>query len=776
MYALKKTILLTFLLLLVKVNSYSQVLESWNVYSSYSTVNAIAVSEEGIVYSSTLGGIFTINADGIDNLYTTIDGMHRLDPSQSVYEENTNTLIIAYPDGTIDLFNMGSETFQKVEDISRGDQFPSKSINKIILTDNELFVATDFGIVIFTLEGFFVNTTILKLGSFDRAIRVNDISILDGIIYCATDQGIAIADLNTNLLEASSWTNYSEANGFQNEIVNKVVSFNSELFALVSDTVYKFNGFDWETRNDFDNKAVIDFYTSDDKLIFNLSNSLVIRETNGAEQTINVGDGSRALSVIIKGEQLYIGTSDKGTIKVNLNDISERDEYLVDGPYLNFFSKLKFVDNTLISTSTTAFPQTDPFNSLRGYYLFKDNEWFNYNMKTNGELGAFNFGTVFSLASTSNDYYFGGWGRGVIRHNIESNQIDVFNSGNSSLTGIASNRSFVVISGMDNDKDDNLWVTSYDSDNPLNVQQSGSDDWLNFRKVGIPTDNLYFNLFIDSNDQKWISLVDFNNNGKGLLVLDTGDPVDASDDIYRKLTSTDNNGNLPDEYISAIVEDKKGEVWIGTARGIARFIFPSFVIESSNSNDYQAQWLINEDTSAVSRFLLRDVNVSSIEVNEANEKWIGSVNQGIWVLNEEGSRIEKRFTKENSPLISNNILSISINDETGEVFIATDLGLVSYKDLAISPKNKMDELKVYPNPFSYSRNDQIVIEGLSESTDIKILGVDGTIVHELETRGGRVSWNGLDYRGNRLGTGVYFIVAIDSNGSEKGIGKVVIIN
>lgn len=775
MYAPKTLILFFLFLLSLSINSFSQELGSWNVYSSFSTVNTVVALNEGDVFAATLGGIFKIENGTMEKVYTTTDGMYRLNPAHSAYDEDKNRIILAYSDGTIDLFSIDSELFQKNEDIARVEQFPSKSINKIILNENELYVATDFGIVIFTLEGFFVNTSILKLGSFDRGIQVNDIDISDGFIYCATEQGVAIAELSSNLLETSSWTNYSEVDGFQNEIVNKIVKFNTDLYALVSDTLYSFDGVSWESSDDFGSTDIQDFYKTDSELVVLLSNEVLFKNNIGFEQRILLDGSTRPLSAFIEGNTLFVGTSDKGLIEYDIQDTTQRTDYLPDGPYLNFFNKLDFVNNTLVSTSTSAFPQADPFNPVRGYYLFQDVEWLNYNTRTSIEMAANNFGSVFSQASTSKDYYFGGWGRGILKHNIETNEISIFNASNSGLTGITNSRSFIVAAGMDSDSNDDLWAVSFDSDNPLNLQQNGSDEWDHFSKVNIPTDNLYFNLFIDSNDQKWISLVDFSNNGKGLLILDTGDSNDATDDEYRKLTADANNGNLPDERITSISEDKNGEIWIGTSRGIARFIFPDFIIESTNPNDYEAQWLINEDTAATSRFLLRDVNVSTIAVNEANQKWIGSVNQGIWVLNEEGSRIEKRFTNENSPLISNNISSITINNETGEVFIATDLGLVSYKDLATTPVNKMDELKVFPNPFSYSRNTQIVIEGLSEETAIKILGVDGTVVQELETRGGRVSWDGFDYMGNRLGTGVYFVISLERDGSEKGVGKVVII-
>ncbi|MDZ7806360.1 MAG: two-component regulator propeller domain-containing protein [Gracilimonas sp.] len=425
----------------------------------------------------------------------------------------------------------------------------------------------------------------------------------------------------------------------------------------------------------------------------------------------------------------------------------------------------------LVGTSTSEFPGFDPLNPFRGYSIYDGNKWENYNRLYNQELSGVE--TVYSVGQTSEAYYLGSWGDGVIRQSKSDNEIEVFNFTNSNLTGINSDENFVVISGLSNDSAENIWAVSYLSQYPLNVMQDGSNEWQTFGNV-TGSDN-YYNLFIDSNDQKWISLITNTNTGLGLLVLDTNDIGAQIDDEYVKLTENPETGNLPHPKVNAIVEDKDGEVWIGTDRGLARFIFPEFVINGS-VNERQAQWLINEDTTAVSRFLLRDLNVSALAVNSANQKWVGSTNQGIWLLNVEGSKILKRFTSENSNLISNNINDIKIKEQTGEVFISTDLGLVSYQDVPKVAVNSMNSLKVYPNPFRYSDHDQILIEGLSEETSIKILGIDGFVVNSIETRGGRVNWNGRDFNGNKLGTGVYYVVASSASGGEKGIGKVVIVN
>jgi hypothetical protein len=596
------------------------------------------------------------------------------------------------------------------------------------------------------------------------------------MIFCATAEGVAVGNLNDNLLESSSWASYSEDDGFGAEIVTSVVSFDGEDYAVSEGQTYILNAGNWSVTSVLGSGSVIEFNKTGDKLISLFSNKLTVLDTNSSLTQISFESDVTGRSIHYTGNDLLVGSLFSGLIEIDESSGDEVQRIFPDGPFLNIFNQLEFTPNGLISTSQEGFPRSgDPFYRVKGYYFLEDGQWQSFNRETSDELRSSGYRESFSVSATDNNFFIGSWGTGIARHNIETGEIDVYNSSNSGFTGVSGSRDFVVIPGVDNDSQNNVWATSLDSNVPLNLQMNGDDDWSHFSKVRISSSDLYFDIFIDSNDQKWISLIDISGNGRGLVIIDTNDPEDPSDDEFKKLTSGQNNGNLPDEKVKAFIQDKNGEVWIGTERGIARFIFTDFIVQSTNPNEYRSQWLINEDTSAVSRFLLRDVNVSAMAVNEANEKWIGSENQGIWVVNAEGSRIIKRFTAENSPLISNNINSITIDDETGEVFIATESGLVSYTDVAQSPVNSMEELKVYPNPFNYSRNSQIIIEGLSEATDIKILGVDGKIVNEFSAQGGRASWDGLDYMGNRLGTGVYIVVALESDGKEKGIGKVVII-
>jgi hypothetical protein len=764
-----RVIFLLSILIFSTCDGLAQGLNTWEVYPSFSTVNSIS-SDSETIYASTLGGVFLVESNNVE-IFTTMDGLYRSDPTSIIYDEENERIFTGYIDGTIDVIEVEDGLFTRLDDIRRVNRFSSKGINGFNIYNGNLYTATQFGIVVYDLQNLTVQNSYLKLGLFDIGIEVNDIIVEADTVYAATIQGVATGELSDNLFESSNWIVYNSSDGLASNRVDQVAYYNGEVYALSEQTVFVHENGTWVKHVQFPEGEVVKIHSNLNGQNIGAStlSSVILIDADGNSTTYSPNIESSISELYLRGEEILLGTTNEG-LKVYDIQNNSTSTYLPSGPYLNFINDTITDGTKVIATSTNEFPSADPLNPIRGYYIFSDGEWKNYNRNTRNELASIQ--TVYIAGQSDTDYYFGSWGHGVIKQNKDADEINVYNASNSNLTGVFANPNYVVVSGIGADRNENIWAISYNSEFPLNVKLRDSDEWLTFRGA-VGSEN-YYNLFIDAFDQKWISLVTESNSGLGLLIVDTGDAVDPNDDRSVKLTSLQGNGNLPDEKVKSFIQDKRDEVWIGTERGIARFIFPELIIEGGN-NERQAQWLINADTTAASRFLLRDINVSAMAVNDANQKWIGSENQGLWLLNEDGSRIEKRFTSENSNLISNNINSIAINNETGEVFISTALGLTSYQDIPKAPVAEIEKLKVFPNPFEYARHNQIIIEGLSQATKIKILGVDGFVVNELQAQGGRVSWDGYDHNGNELGSGVYFVIAYEESGRERGTGKVVIV-
>ncbi len=745
---------------------------SWKSYTSTRSVTDITLDSNQNIWASTLGGVVFIDDNSDIEKLTVVDGLSRLDGTSIIIDETRSRVFVGYVDGLIDVINIDDLSVSTLSDIERNTLYSSKTIHGFNIYEHRLLVLTSFGIVEYDLNSLTVTDTYSKIGSNNRGISVYDSFIKNDNLYIGTDSGIAFTPLSGTINE-SSWTNIKAVDGLTDDPIIALGYIDNEIYASTINSTFVNQNNSWTEvailaginvlEHEYDNE---DYYIITGPQIFERTGT-----TNFASTDIFP---NRAVSASLDNNSLLVGSLNDGVLIYNTS-LEIEAQFVTDGPYQNLFQGVAINDGVLISGSSQKSSFDGNIDKAKGFYIYSDGNWTNENANTNEVIAQFNFQQVLTTTFTDKYYYFGSWGRGIARYDIETSETVIFDETNSTLRGWeADNPLFPVISGLSTDSNVDVWLVSRYATNPLYHQQPGDEDWTPIAKVSEANGLEYESLFIDSFDQKWIPLESTSTNGVGLLVINTNQTLDVSDDTAVRLTTDTYNGNLPDNKVKVIVEDKNNEVWIGTERGIARFLFPEFVIDGS-SQERQAQWLINEDTSQVSRFLLRDVNVSAMAVSPSNEKWIGSENQGLWLLNEEGSKILKRFTTENSPLFSNAIISIAVDENTGEVFIATDKGLISYQGISRVSTSAMSELKVYPNPFTYDSHSEIIIDDLSDESTITILGVDGTAIHRFESNSSRTTWDGRNREGRKLGSGVYYIVAVDNDTGKKGIGKVVII-
>ena len=137
----------------------------------------------------------------------------------------------------------------------------------------------------------------------------------------------------------------------------------------------------------------------------------------------------------------------------------------------------------------------------------------------------------------------------------------------------------------------------------------------------------------------------------------------------------------------------------------------------------------------------------------------------------------QHFTTDNSCLLSNNVLDIAINNQTGEVFFGTENGLCSYMSDATEAATEMTKETVwaYPNPVTPDYTDLITVVGLTMNADVKILAANGAVVAEGRSNGGTFTWNGCDKEGNRVASGVYMVATATSSGEKGTVCKIAIV-
>ena len=229
--------------------------------------------------------------------------------------------------------------------------------------------------------------------------------------------------------------------------------------------------------------------------------------------------------------------------------------------------------------------------------------------------------------------------------------------------------------------------------------------------------------------------------------------------------------NVSTQQINCIVEDKNGNIWIGTDLGI------KIVYNSSNlmkNPIYAKNIFITQD--GYTQNLLEHESITCIVVDGANRKWVGTARAGLFLISESGTEEIAKFNESNSLLFSNQINAMNINPVTGELFIATASGLMGYRTDASEGREDYSELKVFPNPVRESYTGIISVSGMMENALCKITDANGLLIWQDYANGGTFSWDGKDFYGNRPATGVYFVMASDKTGKKRATAKILIIN
>ena len=227
-------------------------------------------------------------------------------------------------------------------------------------------------------------------------------------------------------------------------------------------------------------------------------------------------------------------------------------------------------------------------------------------------------------------------------------------------------------------------------------------------------------------------------------------------------------GSLPSSNVKSLALDRDGQMWVGTDKGVVVFDNPSAVFSGKNFDAYTPVF--------ERRRLLGNENVNSIAIDGGNRKWMGTKN-GIFLFSPDGTELVINFTEKNAPLPTNEISYITAEPKTGEVYIRTPKGMVSYRGTATEGSLKQDEsvVKVFPNPVRPDFDGQIGIEGLVENAFVKITDVVGNLVYETRASGGTAIWNGRTLTGQRVETGIYLIFSGNKKGEETLVSRLAVV-
>jgi hypothetical protein len=371
-----------------------------------------------------------------------------------------------------------------------------------------------------------------------------------------------------------------------------------------------------------------------------------------------------------------------------------------------------------------------------------------------------------------NRIYAGSWFSGLVE--IENGEMTTLYSTDNSPLGEREQFArpdglpFVAVSGFASDDQNNIWMANGYSEDPLCVKAAdGTFKCFGLNNLVGPSTPIV-DVIVTREGHKWMI-----KNSSGLVVFDDGGTIDdeSDDEDAVALIAQTGSGGLPNNDVYCITEDLDGQIWVGTGDGIAVFFSP-FDIFSNNPSDAR-QILVEQD--GIFQYLFERQSVSAIAVDGANRKWVGTFGSGVFLMSADGTEQIRRFSTENSPLISDIINDIAIDPLSGVVYIATDEGLMAYTSDATQGEFSNQCSSVFPNPVRENYTGPISITGLMRDSEVRITDVRGNLVYSTVSNGGKAVWDGRNLNNERVSTGVYFALSADTEGSSTCVSKILVI-
>lgn len=731
-------------LLSLQVIAQAPPIGSWRVHHSYAGTLQVAKGDK--IYTATPEAIFSTNNTGQFEYYNKLTGLSDASIATIQWDSETEQLVVAYTNNNLDVIKGG--LVKNIYDLVRTSRI--QKINSIYADKGMAYVSTNIGVVVIDLFKYEIKESWI-LGSSGNTLDVFSLTKGTGNWYAATQNGIyTTAVSNTNIADAKSWTVFY--NAANNLPVKKISSTPTGLIIEKNDSLLLIQPAATTTL----------FYKASEQ----------IKAWQFTEQKITIATTDKQTSKA-RAHQFTIGNAtglifEKPDTFINPNDcifsngiiwISDQVTGLIQLD-LSTSSFVKMIPGGPGGQITTALLASNAgvlaaSNTKKGWAILENGKW-------QAQKGLDSVTGVQSIAINhlDNSIWLTTSELGVAKW--QNNKVQLFNPRNSSLMGITNNSCFT--SGVVADSKGNSWVSNTGTTKSIHVYQPDGK-WTGFTNPFGMTDA--GTLEIDDIGQIWGT----TKNANGLFVYNPGSSLTSStDDRWKQYKAGTGIGNLPSNQVNCAAKDKNGFIWVGTDRGIGIIQCVENIFTAAGCDALLP--VVQQDRFA--GLLFKDENVQTIAVDGADRKWVGTQN-GVWLISATGEKVIYRFSTNNSPLLGNDISKISIDPLTGEVFIATNNGLCSFRSTATEAVTAQQKVLVFPNPVPPGYNGSIAIKGLTNNALVKITNLYGALVYQTRSLGGQAIWDGKNTNGTKVASGVYLIICRDDSGAEKIATKITIV-
>ncbi len=731
----------------------------WKNYTSMKDVRSVD-AQRGVFWAASSGGMFSwLQSSNTFRRFTNAEGLRSVDLT-AIVVDSQGDVWSGTSNGDIHVYDPVEQTWRYITDIATANQI-NRQINNFAVIGDTVLICTDFGLSLFNKSRFEFGDTYTRFGDLPATVRVSaaDARVFNNVIWVAlaTTSGvyrIAAASLdNPNLLPPESWTLHVVGSGLAP--IRSLGVFAGSVYAGTSDGLYKYDGVSsWNPVSSVIGKNIT-------ALAF--SSSFIVVTTGGREVfTIDAGGTATAMG-ILPFDASSVTLDSTGAIAVGS----------LGGGILTF-SNQQWVENHPNGPAANQFPNVavDPRGTVwcasgrngngKGFYRFDQKGWKSFDMQNSG-LPTNDYYRV--SISCDGSAWFSSWGRGAVEipAGVDSVLPDHIYGRNVGMIGIPTDTSYIVNSSVVCDESGNSWLSVYEPfDRNVFAVKKATGSWVTFPALYsgshvtlLQERDIDRSLAFDAYGNLWATVA--TGPFQGVLVFNTRGSIDSV--AFANVTSGD---GLPSSVVHTVVVDQDNDIWVGTDRGIGIILDPSRP----------------KGEGSIARYIpLNGVTVNTISVDALNQKWVGTT-EGVVLLSSDGTQVLESYTVESTDgkLIENDIKSIAIDNASGTVYFGSNTGLASLTTAAVAPKETFDRLTVSPNPYVVPNAISLTVDGLVAGSLMKVLSIDGRLIREIRTPGGRLGfWDGRNDLGQIVPTGIYIIVAYSETGDQVQNAKVAVI-
>ena len=749
----------------------------WRTHLAYSVIDEVQVTGNK-VFALSNHSLFSIDKISEEIEYhSRLTGLSSAVIDHMYYNHDLDYLLLCYQNGQLDIIDSNEDVYN-ISDLYLKQANISKQVSDIKMHHNKAFMAMNFGIICLDMKQMEIDDT-YYIGEQSTEVDVDFLAIMGDTLYAASQQNLYSANLGDNLMDYAFWHKSTLPLG---NILQGMCVHEGKICVIRDNALWVRHDSGWKKYSS--TYSLRGFCETGDNVFVLLNEqygTLQLQPDFSLQMTITYGYNNHLAS---DGNIYWLATQYNGLVRV---DNGNYQEFHPEGPVSNVAYRMRsFGDRLYVLPGGRWAVQNFTYGEIMYY---EDGHWTNIANDRLTEMADHALYDCMNVAQDPNDknhYFVTTYGTGMLEmYDTVLHKLHLpHNSGLESVVPSDPDL-YTRTDGAMFDEQGNLWVLNAgrNIDNIRILTPQG--EWKSFhitsRGTRIPF-HTPGEIVVDRRNTQWKWIPLCRENTGLILLKDNGTPTNGNDDssLFRNEWFDQNGNQIIPEFIYSLAQDHENTIWVGTSRGL--FTIPA-TVDFFESNSCERLVILRNDGTNLGDYLLEKEQINCIVVDGANRKWIGTAASGAFLIDivkdEDGGKdVETiaHFTMENSLLPSDNVLSIAIQESTGEVFFGTSEGLVSYMSDAVEPAENFNNLYVYPNPVYPNYKGHVVVKGLVANSQVRILDASGNLVRMIEGEGGEVIWDVTNMNGDRVASGVYTILCNTIDGKAYGHVKVMIMN